>query len=159
MAKVEDCPGFETFGADVKAARKAKHLTRKDLAEKENIESRYLANIKNEGTILSLPVVIPTARLPAGYSKLPAIQLWEGMIFLSLTVSVERSKTTSSQNIFQIFFMFSKPRRIAAVMACSGTPSATANGVGTTLFLAGINHGRFEKENEHGNTSKAPPCP
>ena len=33
MAKVEDCPGFETFGADVKAARKAKHLTRKVLAE------------------------------------------------------------------------------------------------------------------------------
>ena len=31
MAKVEDCPGFETFGADVKAARKAKHLTRKTL--------------------------------------------------------------------------------------------------------------------------------
>ena len=34
MAKIEDCPGFETFGADIKAARKAKHLTRKDLAEK-----------------------------------------------------------------------------------------------------------------------------
>ena len=46
MAKIEDCPGFETFGADVKAARKAKHLTRKDLAEKVNIESRYLANIR-----------------------------------------------------------------------------------------------------------------
>ena len=47
MAKVEDCPGFETFGADVKAARKAKHLTRKVLAE-----------IENKGTIPSLPVVI-----------------------------------------------------------------------------------------------------
>ena len=58
MAKIEDCPGFETFGADVKEARKAKHLTRKDLAEKVNIESRYLANIENEGTIPSLPVVI-----------------------------------------------------------------------------------------------------
>ena len=58
MAKIEDCPGFETFGADVKEARKAKHLTRKDLAEKVNIESRYLANIENEGTIPSLPVVM-----------------------------------------------------------------------------------------------------
>lgn len=58
MVKIEDCPGFETFGADIKAARKAKHLTRKDLAEKVNIESRYLANIENEGTIPSLPVVI-----------------------------------------------------------------------------------------------------
>ena len=53
MAKVEDCPGFETFGADVKEARKAKNLARKDLAEKVNIDTRYLANIENEGTIPS----------------------------------------------------------------------------------------------------------
>lgn len=63
MAKIEDCPGFETFGADVKEARKAKHLTRKDLAEKVNIESRYLANIENEGTIPSLPVVIQLIKI------------------------------------------------------------------------------------------------
>ena len=58
MAKVEDCPGFETFGADVKAARKAKHLTCKALAEMVGIEWRYLANIENKGTIPSLPVII-----------------------------------------------------------------------------------------------------
>ena len=58
MAKVEDCPGFETFGADVKAARKARHLARKALAEMVGIEWRYLANIENKGTIPSLPVVI-----------------------------------------------------------------------------------------------------
>ena len=58
MAKVEDCPGFETFGADVKAARKAKYLARKTLAEMVGIEWRYLANIENKGTIPSLPVVI-----------------------------------------------------------------------------------------------------
>ena len=34
MATVEDCPGFETFGADVKAARKAKHQKKK---ETENV--------------------------------------------------------------------------------------------------------------------------
>ena len=28
MANIEDCPGFETFGADVKAARKAKHMSK-----------------------------------------------------------------------------------------------------------------------------------
>ena len=56
MAKVKDCPGFETFGADVKEARKAKNLARKDLAEKVNIDTRYLANIENEGTIPSLPM-------------------------------------------------------------------------------------------------------
>ena len=27
MARIEDCPGFETFGADIKEARKAKRLT------------------------------------------------------------------------------------------------------------------------------------
>ena len=58
MAKVEDCPGFETFGADVKAARKAKHLTRKVLAEMVGIEWRYLANIENKDTLPSLPVII-----------------------------------------------------------------------------------------------------
>ena len=60
MAKVEDCPGFETFGADVKAARKAKHLTRKVLAEIVGIEWRYLANIENKGIqlikVCGLPV-------------------------------------------------------------------------------------------------------
>ena len=55
MAKVEDCPGFETFGADVKAARKARRLARKALAEMVGIEWRYLANIENKGTIPSLP--------------------------------------------------------------------------------------------------------
>ena len=40
MAKVEDCPGFETFGADVKAAREAKRLARKTLAEMVGIEWR-----------------------------------------------------------------------------------------------------------------------
>lgn len=58
MANIEDCPGFETFGADVKAARKAKRLTRKVLAEIVGIEWRYLANIENKGTIPSLPVII-----------------------------------------------------------------------------------------------------
>ena len=58
MAKIEDCPGFETFGADVKAARKAKRWARRTLAEMVNIDSRYLANIENKGTIPSVPVVI-----------------------------------------------------------------------------------------------------
>lgn len=63
MAKIEDCPGFETFGADVKEARKAKNLARKDLAEKVNIDTRYLANIENEGTIPSLPVIIQLVKI------------------------------------------------------------------------------------------------
>ena len=58
MANIEDCPGFETFGADVKAARKAKRLSRKTMAEIINVDARYLANIENDGPIPSLPVVI-----------------------------------------------------------------------------------------------------
>lgn len=46
MAKIEDCPGFETFGADVKAARKAKRWARRTLAEMVSIDSRYLANCR-----------------------------------------------------------------------------------------------------------------
>ena len=42
MAKIEDCPGFETFGADVKAARKAKQLSRSALADMIHCDSRYL---------------------------------------------------------------------------------------------------------------------
>ena len=62
MANIKDCPGFETFGADVKAARNAKHLSRKAMAEKVNIDWRYLANIENDGTIPSLPVIIQLIR-------------------------------------------------------------------------------------------------
>ena len=58
MAKIEDCPGFETFGADVKVERKAKQLSRSALADMIHCDSRYLANIENEGTLPSLPVVI-----------------------------------------------------------------------------------------------------
>lgn len=58
MANIEDCPGFETFGSDVKAARQAKRISRKAMAEKVNIDWRYLANIENEGAIPSLPVII-----------------------------------------------------------------------------------------------------
>lgn len=29
MANIEDCPGFETFGSDVKAARQAKRIRAK----------------------------------------------------------------------------------------------------------------------------------
>lgn len=58
MANIEDCPGFESFGEDVKAARKARRLSRRALAEIVNIDNRYLANIENEGTIPSLPVII-----------------------------------------------------------------------------------------------------
>ena len=33
MAKIQDCPGFEPFGADVKAARKQMRLSRQKVAK------------------------------------------------------------------------------------------------------------------------------
>ena len=46
MAKIEDCPGFETFGSDVKAARESLNISRRALAEQVSIDPRYLANIE-----------------------------------------------------------------------------------------------------------------
>ena len=63
MANIEDCPGFETFGEDVKAARQAKRISRKAMAEKINIDWRYLANIENDGVIPSLPVIIQLIKI------------------------------------------------------------------------------------------------
>ena len=51
MANIEDCPGFETFGSDVKAARQAKRISRKAMAEKVNIDWRYLAEAMVTGTL------------------------------------------------------------------------------------------------------------
>ena len=35
MPNVKDCPGFETFGADVQQAREAVKMSRRELAEKK----------------------------------------------------------------------------------------------------------------------------
>lgn len=63
MAKIEDCPGFETFGSDVKAAREALNISRRALAEQVSIDPRYLANIELEQTVPSVPVVLRPKRL------------------------------------------------------------------------------------------------
>ena len=63
MAKVKDCPGFETFGADIKAAREALNMSRRVLAEQIHVDPRYLANIELEQTIPSLPVIIQLVRI------------------------------------------------------------------------------------------------
>ena len=51
MANIKDCPGFETFGADVKEARKVKQLSRKTLAEQVKIDWRYLAGFPWNGIL------------------------------------------------------------------------------------------------------------
>ena len=42
MANIKNCPGFETFGADVKEARKVKQLSRKTLAAKASRKAMIL---------------------------------------------------------------------------------------------------------------------
>ena len=63
MAIIEECPGFETFSADVKAARKAKKITQRALAETLHIAVKYLADIENAGKIPSVPVLIQLVRI------------------------------------------------------------------------------------------------
>lgn len=68
MANVKDCPGFETFGEDVRASREALGMYRRTLAEMVNVSNRYLANIELGEIIPSIPVAIQlmrVCRLPA----------------------------------------------------------------------------------------------
>ena len=58
MEKIEQCPGFETFGADVKAAREKLGMSRRELAEKIGVDPRYLANIELKSTIPSMPLMV-----------------------------------------------------------------------------------------------------
>ena len=58
MADVKDCPGFETFGEDVRAGREAQGMTRRALAEEVSVSTRYLANIELGLIIPSVPVML-----------------------------------------------------------------------------------------------------
>ena len=58
MANIQDCPGFEPFGEDVKAARKKRRLSRQKVAEMADISTVYLINIENNHIIPALPVII-----------------------------------------------------------------------------------------------------
>ena len=49
---------FKAFGAAIKAARKERKESRKQVSDEMYISPRYLANIENKGTIPSLPVII-----------------------------------------------------------------------------------------------------
>lgn len=63
MAEIKDCPGFENFGADVRAAREALGMYHKTLAEMINVSTRYLANIELGEIIPSIPVAIQLMRV------------------------------------------------------------------------------------------------
>ncbi len=63
MPKAKDCPSFKTLGNDIKEARKALGLSRKDLAGKVNIDPRYLANIENSGNLPSIPILYELVKI------------------------------------------------------------------------------------------------
>lgn len=63
MANVKDCPGFETFGEDVRAGREAQGMPRRTLAEKVGVSTRYLANIELGLIIPSVPVMLHLIRI------------------------------------------------------------------------------------------------
>ena len=63
MAKIEDCPSFETFGEDVRATREALGLTIKALAEQVYVDPRYLSEIELKPTIPSIPVMLRLVRI------------------------------------------------------------------------------------------------
>ena len=55
--------GFETFGADVKRSTEgARHRT-KSLAEKVNLDTRYLANVENGARSLTPRVIIQLVKI------------------------------------------------------------------------------------------------
>jgi len=67
MPKERNCVPFESFGADMKEARKALGYSQKTLAEMVNIDPRYLANIENSGALPSLPVffeIVTICKMP-----------------------------------------------------------------------------------------------
>lgn len=55
--------GLDDLGQDIKEMRKTLGLSRKELAEKVHIGSRYLANIENSGALPSLPVFYELVRI------------------------------------------------------------------------------------------------
>ena len=63
MPNVKDCPGFETFGADVQQAREAVKISRRELAEKDGLSITHMSNIENGHSKLSLPMAVALANV------------------------------------------------------------------------------------------------
>jgi transcriptional regulator with XRE-family HTH domain len=63
MQRERNTTPFTNFGADIKKARQALGYTQKALAEAVGIDTRYLANIENSGSLPSLPVFYEIIRL------------------------------------------------------------------------------------------------
>ena len=98
MAKIEDCPGFETFGSDVKAAREALNISRRALAEQVSIDPRYLANIELEQTVPSVPVVLQLIRI----CKLPVERYFNPSLVAENTEQRQRVNPVSYTHLYPV---------------------------------------------------------
>jgi len=63
-----ECPAFDTFGSDLKAARNKLGYSRRILCDIINMDTRYLAHIENDGFIPGLALfydLVNACNLPA----------------------------------------------------------------------------------------------
>jgi len=63
-----ECPAFDTFGSDLKEARKNLGFSRRVLSDIIGMDTRYLAHIENDGYIPALPLfydLVTTCQLQA----------------------------------------------------------------------------------------------
>lgn len=77
MQRAKGEHGFYRLGSDIKSARKALGISRRELAEAVGIDPRYLANIENSGSLPSLPVfweLVKLCRLPVELYFYPEAQ-------------------------------------------------------------------------------------
>lgn len=163
MPNVKDCPGFETFGADVQQAREAVKMSRRVLAEKVGIDPRYLANIELCGTIPSVPVVMQLIRI----CKLPAERYFNPELLRE--DSEQRQRTSHKLQLCPEKYLPIVEGVIDGAiklkdLVCFAAylhgivhlPGYKSPLTGTDFFLQvrGMDNGKG-----HGNTSKAPPYP
>ena len=99
MAKIEQCPGFETFGADVKAAREKLGMSRRELAEKIGVDPRYLANIELKSTIPSMPLMVQLFHL----CSLPAEKYFKGQYMSFFVSEIDGHSFVADINISVVF--------------------------------------------------------
>lgn len=95
MRKSRGRSNLSGLGSDIKAARNAMSLTRRDLAEMVGIDPRYLANIENIGSL-------PSGRFFMSWSA-SASSRWSD-IFLHCP----RRKTASCVSGFPISWRFAR---------------------------------------------------
>lgn len=106
MQRVKECKLFNTLGKDIKSSRQILNMSRKDLAEKLNIDPRYLANIENSGSLPSLPIfyeLIRVCRLPVEQYFFPPIEKGENP---QSALAIERHPKEIHERLIAIYWEF-----------------------------------------------------